>query len=476
MRVLAILIWVGWLGSFGWLIWAKEIDKTQPWQTQLWGLLIFVILTGMLYGLKRASKGSAPVTASAAAARTRTDDEDMSGMGIEEIEAALYARTGEAERAKALAGWALMLRSPWQAHPKATSWIGGLPRAPSDFVWPLDAEGGRLRFLMQIDLSALKPEPETGHLPPGLPREGALLVFVGGYSYSLHLLTPAEIADAVIVQTPSAPPSIYDPIYTDDPLPCWPVDPVAYLDHDGGRPGFLPESRRTTPDWLDTWGIAGLEAGLAAKALATDIRMGALFFDQLGDKPVSELPPHKQHEHAYREIVRQEGPALLAEIEGFAARAAGMPGSDPVDAKALSAIFARRTALAERIEACVPGEATFGIALDLAGRVGAVLGKLQADFPGLRRAEDLDSIPEGYRGFLAAVITDWRGHRLFGLEAPPPYNTEDLRGQDCLLTVTDDAILQLHTEHDTGVSVWCPRDQMAAGRYDGGQILWHSQG
>ncbi|ETA50487.1 hypothetical protein [Ponticoccus alexandrii] len=110
----------------------------------------------------------------------------------------------------------------------------------------------------------------------------------------------------------------------------------------------------------------------------------------------------------------------MAEIEGFAARAAGMPATAPVDVAALSAIFARRIELAERIEASVPGEVSFGIALDLAGRVEALLGKLHGDFPGLRQAEDLDAIPEGFRGFLAAVITDWRGHRLFGLEAPPP--------------------------------------------------------
>lgn len=63
------------------------------------------------------------------------------------------------------------------------------------------------------------------------------------------------------------------------------------------------------------------------------------------------------------------------------------------------------------------------------------------------------------------MITDCRGHRLFGPEMPPPYNDEDLRGRNCLITVSGDSLLRTLSEHEYGMSIWCPRDEMDRGAY-----------
>ncbi len=93
--------------------------------------------------------------------------------------AELLARGGGADRAKQLPAWALLFHSPFARSDDATSWIGGAPKAPGNFEWPKDRDGTPLHFIAQIDLASLKPEPQTGLRPPGLPAEGALLVFIG---------------------------------------------------------------------------------------------------------------------------------------------------------------------------------------------------------------------------------------------------------------------------------------------------------
>ena len=63
-----------------------------------------------------------------------------------------------------------------------------------------------------------------------------------------------------------------------------------------------------------------------------------------------------------------------------------------------------------------------------------------------------------------------------GRQTPPPFNTEDLRGQDCLFAIASDGLLGTGTEHFDGFSVWCDRRQMAKGVFEGAQLLWHSNG
>ena len=74
------------------------------------------------------------------------------------------------------------------------------------------------------------------------------------------------------------------------------------------------------------------------------------------------------------------------------------------------------------------------------------------------------------------MITDWRGHRLFGLEPPPPYNDEDLRGRDCLINVSADCLLNNESDHEYGMSIWCLREQMDRGQHGNGMLLRHGRG
>jgi hypothetical protein len=90
--------------------------------------------------------------------------------------------------------------------------------------------------------------------------------------------------------------------------------------------------------------------------------------------------------------------------------------------------------------------------------------------------ENIDCIKLEYQPLVAMYINDWRGHRLFGLEPPPEFNDEDLRGHDCFLTVSYDRYLGTMTEHYYGTSIWCRRERMDAGQFDGGQVLRHSNG
>ena len=44
---------------------------------------------------------------------------------------------------------------------------------------------------------------------------------------------------------------------------------------------------------------------------------------------------------------------------------------------------------------------------------------------------------------------------------------------DCLISIAADPLLGTLSEHEYGMSVWCPRDRMARGRYDKGQFVRH---
>src|SRR5215510_9742194 len=116
-------------------------------------------------------------------------DRELTGA---DVAAEFLARAGTEGPAERLPAWALLLRSPYDTSRSVASWLGGVPRAPRDLDWPNDTDGTPLHFLAQIDLASLKPEPETGVRPPGLPEEGALLVFVGR-SYACGILDAQEM-------------------------------------------------------------------------------------------------------------------------------------------------------------------------------------------------------------------------------------------------------------------------------------------
>ncbi|HUL06210.1 MAG TPA: DUF1963 domain-containing protein [Candidatus Acidoferrum sp.] len=156
-----------------------------------------------------------------------------------DVAAEFLARAGTEDRAHRLAAWALQLRAPYETSRSVSSWLGGAPHAPRDFTWPNDVDGTPLHFLAQIDLASLKPEPETGARPPGLPEEGALLVFVGR-SYACPILDAQDMKRAVPLALPEslAPISKHGFFSEERSFTCWPIDPVVYLDTavDSGDP------------------------------------------------------------------------------------------------------------------------------------------------------------------------------------------------------------------------------------------------
>jgi hypothetical protein len=389
-----------------------------------------------------------------------------------DIGAEFLARFGAEDRAKRLPAWALLLRSPYETSRSVLSWLGGVPRAPVDFEWPNDRDGTPLHFLAQIDLSSLKPEPETGARPLGLPEEGALLVFVG-QSYACRILDARDMTRAVPLALPDRlePVSKHGFFSEERTFTRWPVDPVPYLDtaRDSGdaRPGFLPDTFARPADWITTCGIAALDAEIVIDSLEIELRQGEQFEksrQQLGSKlPDTDVIRSKIRHYA---LMTRKAPELIVALSAWREWALSQPPGDGVDTVRLGDIMRLRLALRDEME-------SYGPKSVLPGNADKVWEKIWGAYPQLRQDRDYTTLPAAYRPFIEARITGWRGHRLFGHEPPFPNNGEDLRGQHCLISIAADPLLGTQSEHEYGMSVWCPRDRMVKGRYDGGQFVRH---
>ncbi|MGP6085655.1 DUF1963 domain-containing protein [Antarctobacter jejuensis] len=490
-KVLMAVIGLVWASSLGWLFWANEVDRSQPLGLMLGVLAVFLGLTALLLYLKkghdrmarasdrrRPSDGPEPQDRTRRRQKERASEQRDAGAGrrihsldIEDIGAQLHALTGIDGRADALPGWMLRLRSPYAGQGPVTSWIGGRPKRPAVLDWPRDPEGVPLTFLMQIDLADILPEPQTGVRPPGLPTEGALVVFIGMWAHHVELLDAAQMQEAVPTDPPPDLPLLRDIGFFAEQheFPCHAVDLVPFMDEDGQRPPGLPDLFARPEGWITTKGFAAFEAGHAIKTLRQAIRLAETFEAFFKDKDMSQLPEHKRREQRHHELMAEEAPGLIAELEEFVALCGQGAPEEAVDPDALAQIMARRDALCDRMGPYAPGQ-------HLRGGANKMLRELLWAYPEIQRDGDFGSVPKAYRPFLDLQITAWRGHRLFGLETPPPHNSEDLRGQDCLFALSEDMLLAMETEHFYGFSVWCPRDQMAAGHYGGGHLIRHSNG
>jgi len=389
-----------------------------------------------------------------------------------DIAAEFLARAGTEDRAHRLPAWALQLRSPYAAPRTVSSWLGGAPHAPRDFDWPTDVDEAPLHFLAQIDLASLKPEPETGARPPGLPEDGALLVFVGR-SYACRVLDARDMKRAV----PIALPDRLEPIrkhgfFSEErSFTCWPIDPVAYLDtyRESGeeRPAFLPDKFARPADWITNGAIAALEADLVIDSLKSELSQGEQFEQsrqQLGSAfPDSDVITSKIRHHA---LMKRRAPEVIAALGAWRDAALARSPEAPVDAVQLGHLMRLRLALRDAMDSYQPK-------FLLPGNPDKVWEALWWNCPELRRGGDYKALPAAYRPFVEARITGWRRHRLFGLEPPFSNNGEDLRGQDCLISIFADPLLETLSEHEYGMSIWCPRDRMARGLYDVGQFVRH---
>ncbi|MFD0982400.1 DUF1963 domain-containing protein [Tropicimonas aquimaris] len=393
--------------------------------------------------------------------------EKRASIDVDQILAELEARTGSADRASELPAWALILRSPFRPWQSATSWLGGTPCAPLEFVWPLGTDGAPLHFLAQIDLGALQPEPETGSRPPGLPESGALLVFVGLHDYAVRIIDDKRMRVASRIPAPATLAPINELGYFGDAqtFKRWPVDPVPFLDRGEQRPSAFPELFADPAAWIDTWALAELDARLLLQGLQRELRFGEEFFSRKAHWPD---PPTKVilQKQAFYSLLMEDAPALLAKLEPWHARAAAEPPEGSVDAAALGALLVERRAL-------MYGMPNYPVKPLMLGSPDALWGALRTQYRDAFAATDFQAIPEGVRGFVEARITDWRGHRLFGLEPEFPNNSEDLRGQDVFISIHADALLNTESEHDYGMSVWCACDGLAEGRHYDGQFIRH---
>jgi hypothetical protein len=378
-----------------------------------------------------------------------------------------------ADRATQLPAWALLLQSPFARSDGATSWIGGAPKAPSNLEWPKDTDGTPLHFIAQIDLASLKPEPQTGLRPPGLPADGALLVFIGR-SCACRILSAAEMLHAEILQPPAdlAPVRKHGFFGEGRTFVRRAVVPTAYLDAGDDRPAFLPERFKSPLDWIVNWGIAALEAQNVIDSLNVEMKFADDFFAteerlrQHDPSSVQRMNEVVRNKIVHYGVVQRRAPEVIAGVEAWRDLALSKPQDEAIDKEALSTILRLRLDLHDEMH---PHRTKFIVA----GHADSVWDTIRLQHPRLDQGEGYDEIPSCYRPFVDMRETDWRRHRLFGIEPEFESNFDDLRGQNCVISIAADMLLQTTSEHEYGLSVWCPRRRMMKGRFDKGRLIRH---
>jgi hypothetical protein len=392
--------------------------------------------------------------------------------GIDDILAEMEVRTGAATRAKELPAWALLLRSPYKSYREPTSWLGGVPHVSSSFAWPTGKDGRALHFIAQIDLAALSPEPTTGARAPGLPTDGALLVFIGD-GFAVRVLSAREMRSAAPARVPADLVDVSEHGFwgKGQTFNRWDVDPVAYLSRGEERPDFLPNPFATPQQWITTWGLTALEASVAHEVLERELRLGREFMDHRRAQEAKgiQMPSmdHIKRRIAHCALMEELAPKLLATLEEWRALAAARRPEEPVDVAALTAIFAERTKLGAAMQN------NYGARPVLAGSARAVWDKLLAGARMPNGTTDFSAVAPAYRSLIEAWVTDWRNHRLFGIEPEFPNNYEDLRQQNPLVSIGADPLLGTQSEHDYGFSVWLKDEDIVRGRHTDGQFIRH---
>lgn len=411
----------------------------------------------------------------------------------------IATRQGERDRALKLPGWALLLRSPFRSSEPASSWLGGLPYAPKDFVWPRHVNGAPLHFLAQIDLASLKPEQTSSSHHSGLPTSGALLIF-GCPTPACYILDSEQVAQSSRIAPPEDLRSLQQQGFfsRDRTFGYWPVDPVAFIDTREEWPERFPNISRQPTAWILNWGIAADDAEMLIRGLRHSLTRGEKFEKRIASLTARGKGPSRPHEiedlqrerrlHAWMD---QRLPGLLKELEVWHETTVRHSPNDPIDRPQLDQLLSKRFALASEIE----GNPPVKLAL-LQGHADGLWSRIVRDHPSLRKYGDTGDIPTVYHPFVEAMITCWRGHCLFGQPSPPAwgnriwdiapeltigedeFNPEleepDLRGHDCLINIKEDELLKTRSEYETDLSVWCPRDRMATGRFNQGQFLRHN--
>ncbi|MCU0909279.1 MAG: YwqG family protein [Rhodobacteraceae bacterium] len=448
------------------LVWLRDVFGVPSGQELVGVTILVALLLKQLLGIPLVDPPgarTARMVAHPPAAKEiamASDDEKLS------FEEQFELLGGASERLPAMAAWGLHLHSPFAPPRAATSWFGGVPRAPAGFDWPADAAGDRLHFVAQIDLAALTPVPNLGGPPPGLPRTGALLVFVGSrdegkWTFAIRFLTPAEVVAGRDCPVPTDLSTLRDVgFWIDDgqTFPRWPVDIVGFADDGEDRPSSLGPV---------TWGVVAYDLGLVAAEIRSQLRLGARFAEWLASRDPDAPMPQKDVKRAARGVadhalILTEGWRLLASADALRIRALAEDPMREADPEALRAVTAARANLAGRL--AQSGKHVLRPDLD---RLARVLIEDHA------KGQGLLTMPEAYRAFVEPCITGWRGHRLLGKALPPDTHPDDLRGLDCLMSVLSDPILGTRTEHEGGFSIWCDRAALARGDISTCRLVRH---
>lgn len=352
---------------------------------------------------------------------------------------------GDDERPERLPAWGLFLCAESDRTAIGNSWLGGGPAAPPGFVWPRDDAGRPLTFLAQIDLAELSPEPETGALPRGLPRAGALLVFVGSAS-ACTILSPAEMAVAEPVPEPEDLPSLKEYGFFHDRRAFYPwrVTARPYLSAKGARENPFGDPLADPASWLINWGTVKMVAEKLGQKPASGLRKGPVP-DQRTYAHLAAIGAwlNKSEAHpATMALSEADRTAAISDFLAIANETVPIYGDPPANEKLRHVFF---------------NALTMGHGL-------------------LARGPDLSGMPDYLATTLATWVGKFREHRLLGHEAELINLADDLRGHDCLISIAADSLLNTNTEHECGFSVWVPREALDRGDVSRTKFVRHSSG
>ena len=292
------------------------------------------------------------------------------------------------------------------------------------------------------------------------------------------------MASAEMVSSPDDLPALDEHGYFGggDAFTCWPVDlvplPGSTADMDKGevsasghRPSIFPDRFCDPLDWISNWAIAALEAEVVIKSLENEMRQAEWHRDYWARQREAgaSLPQNRvQESKSYHYgMMLADGPELIATMKAWRDHAAAQHPEGAVDKAMLAEIFTRRLEFRSQMKHSyspmhtLPGSA---------GEVWESICSLGGDAKGL---EALRALPSEYHGFVEARVTDWRNHRLFGIEPPFPNNREDLRGWSSLISISADLLLGTQSEHDYGMSIWFKKEDLSSANFTGGRLVRH---
>jgi len=400
------------------------------------------------------------------------DNQTGKSFSAEDIIAHMKQATEDASRAAEVPAWALYFRSPFKTYKTpSTSWLGGVPCAPSSFKWPRADDGRFLHFFAQIDLSQLEAGLAFMPVDYKLPSRGAMVFFADYETYQIIFLSDDDLKQSHQLQPPKELWNIDEIGYFGEgqTFNRWDVDPQPFIST--LKTPNLADPFENPNNWIDTWGIAALDVKQQIKRIERElnglenIRQTKLTDAVSGKKDYQKRKIEERYAHyAY---VEEHAPTLLRHLLEWSRTVQSNPQHMQVDPKQLDEILQIRADYNQNLsQAYAMDGLEFGDPND-------VWRQVLEQIPDWRKDLDFTKTPPEYQTFVERRITSWRGHRLFGLEPPFPNNTENLRGYDPILSIHSDDLLMTASEHDYGLSVWLEREAAIKQEYHKGQLIRH---